>query len=522
MRNVFLFAVLSLVLIAVLGCGSGADVARDEHGHEETGHKEEGAGHAEDIVLTAEAAKIAGIEVQEARSMPMQGELKVPGTVTNTSQGRAVVTPPVAGKVTRIHVRVGDSVRAGQPVATLQSADLAQSSAGIIEAQASVLTAQAGVREAKSQIDLANSKLKSARDTLRRQQEFAKTGAFSQPALQAAQRELADAEADLERGKQDQAVHQAQLERAERLYKQELISRTELEQARLEVATDKIRQRNAERRIELAKATYEREQRIASQNLANAREIQTAEAEVRAATLEVQQARIRHSSAVAGVASANKGLQAARAAYAAQAGSSSRAGGGTLTVTAPIGGIVADLEATLGQAVERTTEICEIENLRTVWVVANVPEKQIALARKGARAQVTVTAFPGRIFTGIVQVVGTRLDPKSRTMPVQILVENTSGALKADMFATVALGVGASTMALAVPRSAIVEDGDRRLLYMAEESGKYEEKAVELGRIQGDYVEIVSGLEPGSKVVTKGAFVLKSEKVKGELKGHED
>jgi multidrug efflux pump subunit AcrA (membrane-fusion protein) len=102
------------------------------------------------------------------------------------------------------------------------------------------------------------------------------------------------------------------------------------------------------------------------------------------------------------------------------------------------------------------------------------------------------------------------------------LVDNASGALKADMFATVALGVGASTMALAVPRSAIVEDGDRRLLYVAEEGGKYEEKAVELGRIQGDYVEIVSGLEPGSKVVTKGTFVLKSEKVKGELKGHED
>ncbi len=521
MRRIHLFA-LFVLPFALFGCGKDGETsgAKDEHGHEEAGHKETETGHTEDIVLTAEAAKIAGIEVEEARTMSMQGELKVPGTVTNTSHGRAVVTPPVAGKIIRIHVRVGDHLRAGQPVATLQSADLAQTSAGIIEAQAGVLSAEAAVRDAKSQIDLASSRLKSARDTLRRQQDFAKTGAFSQPALQASQRELADAEAELERGKQDQAVHEAQLERAERLYKQELISRTELEQARLEVATDKIRQRNAEGRIELAKATFEREQRIATQNLANAREIQAAEAEVRAASLEVQQAKIRHSSAVSGVASASKGLEAARAAYSAQSGGS-RAGGGSLIVTAPIAGIVSDLEATLGQAVERTSEICEIENLRTVWVVASVPEKQISLAQKGARAQVTVSAYPGRIFPGVVQVVGTRLDPKSRTMPVQVLVENASGALRADMFATVSLGVGATSMALVVPRSAVVEEGDRRIVYVAEEGGKYEEKVVELGRTQGGHVEIVSGLEPGARVVVKGAFVLKSEKVKSELKGHE-
>jgi Cu(I)/Ag(I) efflux system membrane fusion protein len=88
------------------------------------------------------------------------------------------------------------------------------------------------------------------------------------------------------------------------------------------------------------------------------------------------------------------------------------------------------------------------------------------------------------------------------------------------MFATVALGVGSRSMALAVPRSAIIEDGDRRLLYVEEEEGKYEEKVVELGRMQADLVEVISGLDRGSRVVTKGAFVLKSEKAKGELKGH--
>lgn len=505
----------------------------DEHGHEAEAHKEEGGhvdepteeghaeeGHTEDIVLSAEAAKIAGIEIGEAKRMPMQGQAKVTGTVANTSQGRAVVTPPVAGKITRVFVKAGDRVRAGQAVATLQSADLAQASAGIIEAQRGVITAQAAVREAKAEIDLANAKVRTARQNLQRQQQFARTGAFSQPALQSAQKDLNEAEADLESAQQEQVVHEAQLERAERLFKQELISRTELEQARLEVQQDKTKQANARRQIAIARSAFERESAIAQRGLSNSREIQTAEAEVRASNLELQQAKIRHSTAVSGVAGANKGVQAARASYSAQAGGS-RGGGGTLTVVAPISGVVTDIEVTLGQAVERTTEICEVENLQSVWVIANLPEKQIGLAQKGARAQIRVSAFPNQIFTGVVQVVSGRLDPKSRTMPVQILVDNSAGSLRADMFATIHLGFGASNDALAVPTSAIVEDGDNHVVYISEDGGKYEERPVHLGRTQGGYVEILGGLEPGSKIVVKGAFVLKSEKVKGELKGHE-
>lgn len=510
-----------LVLLAsamVGGCGRGAAPKADEHAGEEAGHSEEG--HAEDIVLSEEAARIAGIETGVARRMTMQAVLKVPGTVTNTPQGRAVVTSPVGGQITRLFVKVGDTVRAGQAIATVRSVDVATAASQIIEAERGVLTAQAAVREAKAQVEVSLSKLQTARQTLSRQEAFAKTGAFSQPALQAAQRELGDAEAELERGRQDQTVHQAQLERAERLYTQELISRTELEQARLEVATDKIRQKNAERRIELAKATYDRERSILDRGLANSKELQTARADVAAATLEVREARIRHASAVSSVAGARKGLQAARAGYAAQAGGN-RASGGSVTVVAAIGGVVTHREATLGQAVERTTEICEVENLNTVWVVARIPEKDIAKARRGATAQVTVAAYPNRIFNGVVQVVSNRLDPKTRSMPVQVLVENAGGALRADMFATVALGSGPSSSAVVIPRSALVEDGDRKVVYIAEAGGKYEEVVVEIGRVTKDQVEILSGLEPGAKVVTKGGFVLKSEKTKSELKGHE-
>lgn len=505
---------VALLFCTLLGCGRTTPQEHaDDHGAEE-------AGHSEHIDLTPEAAKIAGIEIREVRRATVQDEITVPGTVTTTSGGRAMVTPSTAGQILRIFVKVGDAVQAGQAIANMQSPELAEASVRISEAEASLMSAEATARESKAQIGIANARLRAAEQQLKRQAAFAKTGAFSQPALQAAQKELADAEAELERGKQDQSVHEAQLERAERLYKQELISRTDLEQARLEVATDKIRQRNAERRIELATATFERERRIADQGLSNSKEIQTAEAEVRASSLEVRQATIRWNSAVANVASVRKQVKAARASYRAVAGNNA-ASGGTLTIKAPISGVIVDLHATIGQAVERTTELCEIENLRSVWVNASVSDKQVRLASVGGPAKVSVSGYPGRVFSGVVQIVGKRLDPKTRALPLQVLVDNGDGALRSGMSATVRLGVGYDARALVVPRSAVLEDGDLPKVYVARGEGEYEEQTVQVGRTAGDLVEIVSGLEEGERVVTKGAFVLKSEKAKGELKGHE-
>ncbi len=535
------FPLFAFALLVLAGCNKEAAPVVDGQTGEQAGHVDGEAEHSGDITLTAEAAKIAGIEVGEARMVAIQAQLKVPGVVTNTATGRAVVTPPSDGKIVRLHVSPGSTVRPGQPIATLQSHDLAEASAGIIEAQRGVIAAEAGAKEAASSLDLSRARLRSALASLERQKEFAKAGAFSQPALHEAQRELNESEAELESATQEHELHRAQLERAERLFKQELISRTELEQARLEVQNDRIRMDKARRQIEIAKASFERERAIAQQGLSNSREIQAAEAEVRAANLEVEQSKIRLDAARSGVAGARKGLQAARASYSARSGGA-RASGGTVTVVAPIGGVVTHREVTVGQAVERTTEICEIENLRSVWVTASVPEKDIAVVRMGARAQVTVKAHPGRVFVGVVQVVGSRLDPKSRTMPVQVVLDNASGALRADMFATVSLGFGSSAPALAVPRSAVVEEGDLRLVYVLESSSPhpsegatpsaganhseeegslvFEERVVTTGRVQGDLMEIVDGLEPGARVVVKGAFVLKSEKVKGELKGH--
>lgn len=517
-RLISLRLAVPIILIAI-GCSKGQLPTDADAGHVgESNHVADE--HGQDIQLSAEAAKIAGIVVEEALMMPIQGELTLPGVVTNASQGIAIVTPPVGGKVIRLLVNVGDKVRAGQAIVELQSSDLAEAAARIMEAERGLTSAEASVREALGELGLSRGELKEAQALLERQKQFASTGAFSQPGVHQAQKELIEAETELAQALQEQVVHQAQLERAERLFRQELISRSELEQARLEAQKDLLRQDKAKRQIEIAKEAFVRERAIAERGLMNSKEIQAVEAEVRSANLRVEQSKIKHRSALSAVRGAQQGIRAAKAGYAALSGGS-RSSGGILTVAAPIGGIVTTREATLGQALDRTSEICHIENLRTVWVTASVPEKEIDKAHRGASAQVTVKAFPNRLFPGTVQVIASRLDPNTRTMPVEVLVDNEDAALRAGMFATVTLGVGRSDVVLAVRRSAVVDDGDARSVFVAEGGGKYEEKSVELGRVKGDYVEIIHGLDAGTRVVTKGVFVLKSEKMKGDLKGHD-
>ncbi|MBS1723438.1 MAG: efflux RND transporter periplasmic adaptor subunit [Armatimonadetes bacterium] len=502
------------ILVLLAGCGAKESAtAEPEAPKEEQAHK--------DVVLSADAAKIAGIVVEPVREVSLQAELKVPGVVTHTAQGRGVVTPPVEGKVLKLYATVGDTVGQGQPLALIESAGLAEAVSGVTGAQTLRQSAEADLRKAASELQLTRAKLSAAQGVLARQKELAKAGAFSQPSVQQAERERNEAQSEFDSAGKEETVHRAQLERAERLYKLELISRTELEQARLEVEQDAIKQDKAKKQIDLAEKVLEREKQIAAKGILNAREVQAAEAEVRAAGLEVDRGKIGVEAAKSAVVSASRGVQNAKSHYAALGGRGNSVSGSTLTLSSPLAGVVATRKVNVGQALERTTELFEIDNLQSVWVTAQVPERQIAQVRKGATVTLTTTAFKGRVFSGVVQVVGSRLDPHSRTMPVQCLVHNAGGALRPDMFAQVNLGVGNASQALVVAKDAVVTEGDTSFVYVAESEGKYEKRNVQTGRTQGGLVEILGGLKVGERVVAKGAFVVQSQAKKDELKGEE-
>ncbi len=497
------------------------------------------------IKLSEVAAKTAGLRVEIVRFAPMGEGLTVPGTVELSPNRSAKVTPPASGKVVRLLVNPGDSVRTGQPLVVLDGYEVAQGHAAVGQAEASVQQARAGVQtaeaetaqaragvdQAQSDIGLARTKQASAEIAVQRQRDLAKAGAFSQAPLQAAQSELSEAQSGLLQAQTELQSHTVVLQRAERLFKEELVSRSELEQAQLEHRQDEARVQQAQTRASSAKQTVEREQRVFSGDLLTKQAVQTAEAEVRAAQGDVQKARQSFHRAQKDVSRALKGeqaahtmlqgteggLRAARVNLFALEGAGHMEGGGLFSVSSPISGVVTERAATIGESVERTTALLVIENLNTVTINANVPERDVARIRLGQRAQVTVPAYPNLSFPGIVQSIAGRVDEKTRALSVRCLVENRDGRLKPEMFARVILSVGVQRNALSVPVSALEEDGADRLVYVKTGEGHMRRK-VQIGRMSETAAEITEGIKPGEKIVVEGVFVLKSEANKSQLK----
>lgn len=508
MKKAALLLLISTVVLS--GCGSTSVPGAAPEATKDT---------AKGIELTPEAEKIAGVKTLAAGYESVQDGLDVPGLVTSTTKGHAIVTPPVAGRVVSIQVALGEKVTQGQTLAVIESSELAQAWAAIAEATKSRDAAVAEVNQSVSESELASSKKSAATTNLARQRELSKAGAFSQAPLQAAKSELAEAQSDLLAIQKELSTHTELLRRNENLFKEGLVAKADLDESRLEVQKDQINVEREKSRVDAAKATFERESSISQKGLLNAKEIQTAEAELRAAGIELQTSQIKVRSARAAKENAEKAIASARATYRTLSGGGSGSAG-RVTLSAPISGKVTKLEMSRGQAVERTQALLEVENLNSVWVTANVPEKDAASVTKGAVATVTVAALPSREFRGVVQVVGSRIDSKTRSIPVQCLIEASDGALVPDMFATVHLGVGGARRGIVVPLSAIVTE-DRKSFVFVKVAGKFDKREVELGARSGPNIAVKSGVNEGDQVAVEGAFVLKSESKKDELQGDE-
>ena len=547
------YIVLAIVSMSTGIIGTAAVMSRQRTApvagpNEGAGHKDEHGDEHGLIKLSEAALKTAGIRVEQIGHSPFGESLGVPGTVEVAPNSHATVTPPAAGKVIQLLANVGDTVRAGQPLATLDSHEIAQAHAEERDAEAAVNQAEAGVRtasaeveqarasiaQADAEVDQARTKRRSAEAALSREKEFAATGSISQPTLQAAESELATAQSELLQAETDLQSHAGALQRAERLFKTELISKAELELVQLEYKLDQSRVSQAKARVANARKTLDREQKVASSDIRTRQAVQTVEAEVRAAEGDVARALQGRGRALQDIRRAEKGVQAARttlrgaqsklssarANLSALEGGSHAGGGGLISLNAPIAGAVTERAASIGQAVERASALFVIENINTILVDARVPEKEVSRVRIGQTAEVTVTAYPNERFRGVVQTLGSRVDQKTRSLAVRVLVDNPSGRLRPDMFARVHLGVGARTNTLTVPASAITDDKGKNVAFVEEEGG-FEKREVSIGRTSGERVEILSGIKAGERVVVAGAFVLKSEQEKAELKGHE-
>ena len=180
------------------------------------------------------------------------------------------------------------------------------------------------------------------------------------------------------------------------------------------------------------------------------------------------------------------------------------------TISSPFTGVVTKLNASPGEVIEPTSELFTVADLSTVWVQAEVYEKDLGRIRVGQPAFIAVDTYPDEQFTGKVTYVSDFLDPQTRTAKVRCEVANGAMRLKLDMFANVNLPTTFSRRALSVPASAIQTVGDKTVVFVQKEPTKFEPRWVTAGNTVKGFVEITDGLKAGETVVKTGSFHLKS------------
>lgn len=342
------------------------------------------------VPLSQDAVERAGIVVAPVTSGTAGTELRLPGVVEPNSYRQVVVTPLVAGRVTKVGPALGDRVRRGQTLAEIYSPTLA-------EAQTRYVSAQA----------------------------------------------MLDA-------------HDRELQRTQKLVEIGAASRQELEKIHAEHAAQTAAVQSARSQLELLGVSAS-----VLENMAPGHNVSA-----------------------------------------------------TTTVPSPIDGVVTERGANVGLNVDTATRLFTVVDLSTVWVVADLYEKDFSQVRVGSQAAITTSAHPGSTLRGRVAYIDPQVSAGTRTAKVRIEVPNTSGELRLGMYADVVVTGVSGTSAPRVPRSAVQNIGDRTVVYLAnpKEPATFVERELRLGQTVGDQVEVVSGVQPGDVVVAEGSFFVRAER----------
>ena len=186
----------------------------------------------------------------------------------------------------------------------------------------------------------------------------------------------------------------------------------------------------------------------------------------------------------------------------------------TTDVPAPIDGVVTERGANVGLNVDTATKLFTVVDLSSVWVVADLYEKDFSRVRAGSEATISTSARPESTLRGRVSYIDPQVSADTRTAKVRIEVPNTRGELRLGMYADVVVAGASGMSAVSVPRDAVQNVGDRTVVYLAnpQEPGKVVEREVRLGQTSGEQVEVVSGVQPGDVVVTQGSFFVRAER----------
>ncbi|HKX16826.1 MAG TPA: efflux RND transporter periplasmic adaptor subunit [bacterium] len=367
-------------------------------------------------------------------------------TASITSLAQSVIFPKTSGYLLAVTVRPGDPVRPGEVLALI---DHAQLDAQVAQAQASLTAAENAVQTARAQLAAA-----------RAQRVNAEAG-------------IASAKAAVVKSEASLADMQATYDRAAVLAKQGAIAQQNLDDAKAQVVSAQATLDASRAQVGQARAQLDaaREQETAS-----ASQVRTQQALANNAAAALDNARVQ--------------LQYA-------------------TITAPFGGVVVSRQLDPGAYVTpgTSTSILTIADLDHLDVVLNVGSPDLPMIRKGDPVKILIDAYPGRIFSGAVNRIAGGADPVTRTVQVEVDIDNPQHLLRPGMYATVQLSAG-SRQALVVPLSAVQSSGSQHWVWLVE-NGKSVQQYVDVGQATGEVVEITGGLQPTDTLIVRGADLVR-------------
>ncbi len=379
---------MAALMVSVLaGCGGGAQTSSqaDKPVAAKPGQEKQPEKAKEPALrLSAEEARRAGIKVEKIALQEKAEQVVVTATIQANQDRLAHVAPRVAGRIVKVSAKLGDKVKAGQPLAVLDSIELGEARSAFLQAASEAAVAQAG------------------------------------------------------------------FERARRLQADNIIPEKEFLRARAEHEKARASLRAAADRLRLMGVNPE------------------------------------------------------------------KLSGSTFPVTAPFAGTVIEKKAVLGELAPVDQSLFTIADLSTLWIEANLFEKDLAKVKPGASAKVAVAAYPGEIFTGRLTYISSVMDKETRTVKARVELPNPDGRLKPEMFATAAIHTGSTRQALMLPEDAVLLVQGQPTAFVAEQGG-FEPRAVETGERAQGRVVIKSGVVPGEAVVVGGAYALKARLLKSQI-----
>jgi Cu(I)/Ag(I) efflux system membrane fusion protein len=183
----------------------------------------------------------------------------------------------------------------------------------------------------------------------------------------------------------------------------------------------------------------------------------------------------------------------------------------TIPVYAPQDGVVASLMVREGMFVKPADIIMSLADLSSVWLLAEVFERQADWVEVGQPAEVTLPFLPGRNWEGTVEYIYPSLDPKTRTLKARLRFPNPDEALKPNMYANVKIYGGPLEDIVVIPIEALIRSGREERVIIARGGGRFESRRVRAGIESGEWVQMLEGVAPGEEIVVSGQFLIDSE-----------